>query len=110
MKNITLTLLFVFITSLGFANDNINADDINKSLRNKIETLLGNYQEVINADAEASVKFIINRAGQIVVLSVATKEQNLETYIKMKLNYKETSVKNVKFLETYTVPVKFIKK
>ena len=110
MKSLTLSLVFVLMTSLGFANDKIGADDINKSLRNKIETLLGNYQEVIDADAEASVKFIINRAGQIVVLSVKTKEQNLESYIKMKLNYKETSVKNVKFLETYTVPVKFIKK
>lgn len=110
MKNLTLSLAFVLMTSLGFANDNIGADDINKSLRTKIETLLGNYQEVINANAEASVKFIINRAGQIVVLSVETKEQNVENYIKMKLNYKETSIKNVKFLETYTVPVKFIKR
>lgn len=109
MKNLILTLVFALITSFSFANEKENVKETKQQLREKIGGLLGNYQQLIKNDTDATIKFVINRQGQIVVLSVDTNVGNLDTYIKSKLNYKKTDIKNVKFFETYTVPVKFIK-
>lgn len=109
MKNLILTLVFALITSFSFANDKEDVKETKQQLREKIGGLLGNYQQLIKNDTDATIKFVINRQGQIVVLSVDTNVGNLDTYIKSKLNYKKTDIKNVKFFETYTVPVKFIK-
>lgn len=109
MKNLILTLVFALITSFSFANEKENVKETKQQLREKIGGLLGNYQQLIKNDSDATIKFVINRQGQIVVLSVDTNVGNLDTYIKSKLNYKKTDIKNVKFFETYTVPVKFIK-
>ncbi|APZ46022.1 hypothetical protein BW723_06815 [Polaribacter reichenbachii] len=91
-------------------NDDKTKEEVNSKLRNKIEHLLGDYQDVLSKNVEkASIKFIINRQGEIIVLSVNTSKDNLASFIKSKLNYKVASIKNVKFLKTYTLPVKFVK-
>lgn len=112
MKKLSIVLLFTFSTvfSMFSNNDDKIKEEVNNKLRNKIENLLGDYQEVLNTNIEkASIKFIINRQGEIIVLSVNTNKENIANFIKNKLNYKAASIKNVKFLKTYTLPVKFVK-
>lgn len=112
MKKLSIVLLFTFATvfSTFSNNDDKIKEEVNSKLRDKIENLLGDYQEVLNKNVEkASIKFIINRQGEIIVLSVNTDKENIANFVKSKLNYKVTSIKNVKFLKTYTLPVKFVK-
>jgi len=113
MKKLSIVLVISLITVFSsFANNNDDKvkEEVNNKLRNKIENLLGDYQNILdNSEEKTSVKFLINRKGEIIVLSVNTNKQNIANYIKTKLNYKRTAIKNVKFLKAYTLPIKFVK-
>lgn len=112
MKKLSILLVFTFMTVFTtFSNNNDSIrDEVNNKLRTKIVTLLGNCQNLLDAQAEkASVKILINRQGEIVVLSVDTKKERIASFIKSKLNYKEVTVKNLKYFTTYTIPLKFVK-
>lgn len=112
MKKLSILLVFTFMTvfTTFSNNDDSIRDEVNTKLRTKIVTLLGNYQNLLDEQTvKASVKFMINRQGEIVVLSVDTKKKGIASYVKNKLNYKEANIKNVKYFTTYTIPVKFVK-
>ncbi|MBU3011030.1 hypothetical protein KO506_06425 [Polaribacter vadi] len=112
MKKLSIVILLTFMTvfSTFSNNDERVKKEVNNRLRVKIENLLGDYQNILdNTEEKASIKFIINRQGEIIVLSVNTEKENIAKFIKRKLNYKVATIKNVKFLRTYTLPVKFVK-
>lgn len=112
MKKLSILLLITLMTTFTtFSNNNRSIrDEVSNKLRTKIITLLGNYQNVLDTQTEkAAVKFMINRKGEIIVLSVDTKQENISNFIKSKLNYKAANIKNVKYFATYTLPIKFIK-
>ncbi|WP_405564364.1 hypothetical protein [Polaribacter sp. Asnod6-C07] len=112
MKKLSIVILLTFMTvfSTFSNNDERVKKEVNNRLRIKIENLLGDYQNILdNTEEKASIKFIINRQGEIIVLSVNTEKENIAKFIKRKLNYKVATIKNVKFLRTYTLPVKFVK-
>lgn len=112
MKKLSVVLLVTFMSvfSTFSNNDDKVKKEVNTKLRITITNLLGNYKDVINNDVEkASIKFLINKEGEIIVLSVKTDDRILENFIKSKLNYKSALVKNAKVLQTYTLPIKFVK-
>ncbi|MFD0796982.1 hypothetical protein ACFQZJ_05890 [Maribacter chungangensis] len=57
-------------------------------------------------DSTAQVRFTLNEEGQIVVLSVETASENLERFVKNRLNYKKVKISNVVEGKLYTVPVR----
>ena len=92
-------------TSSLMANDNTNVGPV-KSLSSQIgELLSGNNFDVDEVGLRAQVRFTLNSEGEIVVLSVDTKEVQLESFVKNKLNYKKVQLEKVEEGKIYTIPV-----
>lgn len=108
MKKLAV-LIFVFAMSVTstFANDEDDKRKGEKALRTQIVKLLGNYES--KETVEAEVKFMINRKGEIIVLSVESKNKNVDAYIKSALNYKTVTNKVAKRMKMYIVPLKIVK-
>jgi ribosomal protein L7Ae-like RNA K-turn-binding protein len=70
------------------------------------EMLADNSFSEGECNSTAQVRFTLNDKGQIVVLSVETESENLERFVKSKLNYKKIEISNVKEGKLYTVPVR----
>ncbi|TSE07798.1 MULTISPECIES: hypothetical protein [Aquimarina] len=87
-----LTILFaVFVlgsTQIFASNDNpINSE---QQLRNQIAVLLESPEILVENDTlNAKIEFTLNGEGEIVVLSVDTKESTVKNYVKSRLNYKK---------------------
>lgn len=60
----------------------------------------------ISKDLIAEVRFTLNGAGQLVVLSVATDADDLERFVKSRLNYQKVNVSNAKEGKLYKVTVR----
>lgn len=71
---------------------------------------IGKLLENPNFDMEVttSVCFVINSDGEIVVLSVDTKNTIVERFIKSRLNYEKIKSRLIKGKE-YTVPVRIVR-
>tara|TARA_R110002049_G_scaffold616_7_gene3547 strand:- start:8369 stop:8728 length:360 start_codon:yes stop_codon:yes gene_type:complete len=110
MKKLTIVFLVALMTSVSaFSNNSDNIKEIDLKLRKKIVELLGNYKGKLDSNLETSIEFLINKKGEIVVLSIDSKKDNVASFIKNKLNYKIASVENLEILKRYRVPVKFVK-
>ncbi|MDE3741874.1 hypothetical protein [Maribacter polysaccharolyticus] len=106
-----LSLVFVaamlLMTGSSFANNPVNENPV-KQLSTQIGELLDS--EALPAefvDLTAQVRFTLNKKGEIVVLSVDSDHQKLETFVKSRLNYKKVEVGEFKEGALYTVPVRF---
>lgn len=110
MKKFGLIILMSIMSTLAVsANNDKSEKETASKLRNQIEVLLKSYENNLTNSLKATVKFIVNNKQEIIVLSVDTSDKNLSSFIKQRLNYKKVAVKEVKSLETYTIPVKFKK-
>ncbi|QTD36821.1 hypothetical protein JL193_11840 [Polaribacter batillariae] len=117
MKKLTIVFLVMVMTTLSAFSNNDNNDNNDKKakkenveLRTKVVTLLGKYQNTLNEPVEASIKFIVNSKGEIVVLSVETEQESIVNFVKSKLNYQKVSLKNLYKMKTFILPVKFVSK
>jgi len=70
------------------------------------ELLNENNLAVDSYDLTAKVLFTLNSEKEIVVISVDTKDTDLETFVKRKLNYKKVEVEEVKQGKMYKLPVR----
>ena len=68
--------------------------------------MLQNPDFLINEDIKAMVSFTVNKKNQIVVLSVDTKNDSVELYIKNRLNYKKLSQLILNKSRIYELPVR----
>lgn len=59
-------------------------------------------------NSTAQVRFTLNDEGEIVVLSVETDSENLERFVKNRLNYKKIEISNVEEGKLFTVPVRIV--
>jgi hypothetical protein len=105
-----LSLVFVaamlLVTGNIFAN-NVEKDNPSKDLSVQIGELLENTS-FTNDDVNltAQVRFTLNNQGEIVVLSVDTDNERLESFVKYRLNYKKVNVTNYKEGEKFTIPIR----
>ena len=110
MKKIVLVLLTFFLVVANGAAKNTNETPLKKELRNEIEKLLTLPEFTFDAEIMvATVEFMINKKGEIVVLSVESENADLENFIKNRLNYH--SLKNyaaTNYSKFYSVPVKIV--
>lgn len=110
MRKLFVTLL-VFAMSLStFANIDRPTEKVNAELRTRIVKLLGEADFKINKELKASVVFMINKKGEIIVLSVNSQEKSLDKYIKNKLNYRLAGEKYALRGKIYKMPIKIVKK
>jgi len=89
----------------------INATEKNKpetkKLRTEIVSYLGdNISIELKKTSTAEVSFMINNDNEIVIISVDSDINELNSYIKAKLNYKKVNVKGTKKGEIYKMPLR----
>jgi len=110
MKKISLVLVAAMLLSAGnlFANKSPKVKP-SKELSSQIGNLLKwNEFNLGEADeAFASVLFTLNQDQEIVVISVTTEDDSLETFVKSRLNYQKVNMDSaVKEGKMYRVPVR----
>jgi len=91
MKNlIVLSIAIVLGSSSLFAfNNNPTIKNPERKIRNQVAVLLENPQiNVEQEELKAAIQFTLNSNGEIVVLSVDTKNDAVSNYVKTRLNYK----------------------
>jgi hypothetical protein len=95
------------IFSVDATEKNLSNSKVNKQLRTEIISLLGDKitLQIIN-ESLAEVAFIVNNKNEIVIISVNSKIDNLNSFVKNKLNYKKRITKGVKKGEFYRMPLK----
>ncbi len=101
------SVAFMLFATLGaFANKG-NNEIPEKSLSSQIyEMLKQNSFELQYNEMTADVRFTINEKGEMVVLSVETKNEVLENFVKSRLNYQKVESGNPVEGKIYTVAVR----
>ncbi|WP_127024628.1 hypothetical protein [Flagellimonas beolgyonensis] len=78
-----------------------------KSLSSQIYEMLKKNQFNVEADElKAEVRFIINEDAELIVLSVDTKNETLEGFVKNRLNYQKVELDKIVPGKVYEVPVR----
>ncbi|GGW26921.1 hypothetical protein [Arenibacter certesii] len=109
MRKFNLILVAVMLLSIGSISANSRLDDKPaKSLSQQIKELLSNNALRVPLDAEMSgvVYFTVNSEKEMVVLSVLTNEEALESYVKGRLNYIKVECSDYEMGITYKIPVR----
>ncbi|SHJ26180.1 hypothetical protein [Pseudozobellia thermophila] len=99
---------FVFVAAMLLSFGNVLANDLNpKNLSGQIAEMLRNNSlssDVVNLRAQ--VRFTLNNEQEIVVLSVDTEDEDLENFVKAKLNYKKVELDDYEEGKLYTIGVR----
>ena len=107
MKSIKMLFLVLAITFTNVLSANTKPIHAEPSgLTQEISTLLKNPKFRVAEDLIANVTFILNEDKEIVVLSVDTDSEMLESYIKNRLNYNKLDITLNNVNKTYQVPVR----
>ncbi|MET1260022.1 MAG: hypothetical protein HRT65_10970 [Flavobacteriaceae bacterium] len=96
----------VALMAFGTATANVQPEETTKKLSTQIHKMLETNSFDIVDDLTANVRFTINKEGEIVVLSVDTDDQDLEGFVKGRLNYQKVDITAFKEGKMYTVPVR----
>jgi len=113
MKNLKLIIAILAISISSVATVSANTEpttgpvEVKTDLRAQIVSLLGNHNyELKNQTLTAEISVMLNNKNQLIVVSVDSKNNQLENFVKSRLNYKKVSVKELKKGTIYRVPVK----
>ncbi|WP_299254758.1 hypothetical protein [uncultured Lacinutrix sp.] len=107
MKSIKMVLLVLAITFTGTLSATTNPDGLEPNvLANEITALLKNPEFKVAEDLKANVTFMLNKNNEIVVINVDTESEQLESYIKTRLNYSKLKEGLVTTTKTYKIPVR----
>ena len=111
MKNLKLFVLALALFTINVSAANLNPIKPTDELRIEIVDLIGsNYMnDMIAEQDQAEVLFTVNSNKELIVLSVDTNNDQLESYLKAKLNYKKVHYRPSKNGEIYLLPVKMVK-
>ena len=89
MKKIKVLFLALLVTATFTSIAAVtNINEPSKVAVKEISRLLSNPSFLIERDTFATVKFVVNENHELVVLSVKTEREEIESYIKKRLNYK----------------------
>ncbi|SEB41682.1 hypothetical protein SAMN04489761_0582 [Tenacibaculum sp. MAR_2009_124] len=112
MKSIFNSLLIavaLFVSVGAYAND--KTPKKTNALRSEIVELIGK-KVPMNAKENfiVRVSFVVNNQNELVVVDVISKNKEVNSYIKNKINYKKvSSASEVKNQEIYILPIKIKK-
>jgi len=111
MKSLKLFVLALALFTINVSAANLNPVKPTDELRFEIVDLIGsNYMTEMEADQyNADVLFTVTADKELIVLSVDSNSDELESYLKAKLNYKKVNHRPSKHGEIYLLPVKMIK-
>ena len=108
MRKLSLVVVAAMLLATGnvLANDVVNENPTKKLSVQISEMLSENDFSVEHDDLTAQVRFTLNADGEIVVLSVHTEFDNMEGFVKARLNYQKVNLANVEEGKVYTIPVR----
>lgn len=112
MKKVKLIVAVValMVSSMSFASSKIPTTT-KQELQQEITTILGKQIQKLGEDiVKAEISFTLNAKSEIVVLSVKSKNDKIESLVKSKLNYQKVNVKAVNEGEVYVLPLKVVNK
>ncbi len=110
MKKVILTVLILVLCMNLFAAS-VPANYPIKKLHTEISKLLEMPKFPLeNAVTMAKVKFTLTTEGEIVVLSVETENNFVDSYVKNRLNYKKVSFKTTEPGKVFTVRLKILRR
>jgi len=111
MKNLKLLVLALGLFTINISAANMDPIKPTDELRIEIVELIGsNYMnEMENDELGAEVLFTVNNNKEIIILSVDSDDDLLESYLKRKLNYKKVNHRPSKNGEIYLLPVRMVK-
>ena len=105
-------LSLVFVAAMLLVTGNILANNsIKDEPAKKLSTQIGELLDDNNFSSDdisltAQVRFTLNNEGEIVVLSVDTDNERLESFVKGRLNYKKVEVAGAIEGKMFTIPIK----
>lgn len=107
LKSIITIIAISLATTFSTSATEKEPSKITKKLRTEIVSMLGDKIPIeFKKTEKVEVSFMINNANEIVVVSVDSKLNEFNSYVKRKLNYKKLDVKGAKKGEIYKIPVK----
>lgn len=113
-KSIKILLLAVAFTFSGVLSASTEPEPTTTNFADTISVeigeLLKNPGFLITDEITAEVKVMINEKNQLVVLSVNSKHDILDSFVKSRLNYKKLSVKLKTGQKKYMIPVRIVQK
>ncbi|MDC6367430.1 MULTISPECIES: hypothetical protein [Flavobacteriaceae] len=109
MKKISVILLTAaLMVSIGVqANEKAEINPQKKLVSQIHELLKNNSLDFGTGELTATIRFTVNKKGEMVVLSVETKEDILDGFLKSRLNYKKVELQAFKEGRVYLLPVRF---
>ncbi len=111
LKSIITVIAISLATTFSTTATEVNTSKVNKKLRTEIVSKLGNkISLLIKEDTQAEVSFIINSKNEVVVVSVDSKYDDFNSFVKSRLNYKKINETGAKKGEIYRMPIKINKK
>tara|TARA_R110000868_G_scaffold14075_1_gene65660 strand:- start:17228 stop:17563 length:336 start_codon:yes stop_codon:yes gene_type:complete len=109
MRKLNLFLVAAMLLATGtiFANNGTLVDKPAKKLSAQIADLLKNNAIIVKeGDLTGTVLFTLNEDKEIVILSVKTDNENLEQFVKSRLNYRKVDLEEYREGRTYKLPVR----
>ena len=108
MKKLKLFALAMLIGTLGlFASEIENTNTLKEGMRSEIVQLLKAPDFTVPNDITVSITFTFSSEGELVVLSVDSKNSDVLDYIRKSLNYKKIENPG-KRDKIYTMPLKLV--
>lgn len=104
IKSILLALVLVSVTSLTAATKPADDKTVIQRASEEIGALLKNPSFQVTEKLTAQISLIVNSDNELVVLSVQTDNEELEHFVKERLNYQKVSYGLVKGRE-YKLPL-----
>ncbi|WP_299260498.1 hypothetical protein [uncultured Aquimarina sp.] len=90
MKKLIVLLVVVLASTQIFANDKNTKETNKQKLRSEIALLLEKPQIKLDRnEINASIEFVLNIKGEIVILNVDSEKEAVVDYVKNRLNYKK---------------------
>jgi hypothetical protein len=108
MRKLPVVLAAALLLAAGTLSANEpGATDPKKDLATQISDLLKDNAFIVQEqDITAKVLFTLNHNREIVVISVDTKDELLERFVKSRLNYQQVSLDQTAEGKLFTVPVR----
>jgi hypothetical protein len=106
MKKFKLFALAMLIGTAGlFASELENSNPSNDGMRNEIVQLLKTPDFTVPTEINVTISFTFSSEGELVVLSVDSKNSDVLKYIRKNLNYKKIESPGERD-KLYTMPLK----
>lgn len=105
LKSLITVIVFSLFVTTAFANSSPETTS-SEELSEEVSELLGSHSFTnLEKSIEAEFSFIVNKDNEIVILSVNTKSEGVETFVKRQLNYKKVNVVGLRTGKVYKMPI-----